>query len=226
MTSLTDELTRGQGISLKSTLVDFDMLALQQAQKDVTAKHADYICASADRLPLRAIYDAVIFANSIHMLDNDAKADALAETRRVLRPGGVLAINSAFYDGSYPEDSKPFYGRWIRRAIAEISRRRPQREKSEKVAAIDFLDAAGYRDLITSAGFRIVEMRERRVRLSQAAVRAISAYREFAKGALHATEEDADEAIAALQVTVQQAFRDLKMKYLSRKWLEIVAVKA
>jgi hypothetical protein len=69
-------------------------------------------------------------------------------------------------------------------------------------------------------------MRERRVLLSQAAVRAISSYKEFAKGALHASDEDADEASRALQVTVQQTFRDLKMKYLPRTWLEIVAVKA
>ena len=69
-------------------------------------------------------------------------------------------------------------------------------------------------------------MRERRVLLSQAAVRAISSYKEFAKGALHATDEDADEASRALQVTVQQTFHDLKMKYLPRNWLEIIAVKA
>ena len=46
--------------------------------------------------------------------------------------------------------------------------------------------------------------------LSQAAVRAISSYKEFAKGALHATDEDADEASRALQVTVQQTFHDLQ----------------
>jgi hypothetical protein len=57
-------------------------------------------------------------------------------------------------------------------------------------------------------------------------VRAISAYAEFAKGALHATDGDAAEASKVLQATVQQTFRDLKMKYLPRIWLEIIAVKA
>jgi hypothetical protein len=64
------------------------------------------------------------------------------------------------------------------------------------------------------------------VLLSQAAVRAISSYAEFAKGALHASDEDASEASRALQATVQQTFRDLNMKYLPRTWLEILAVKA
>ena len=65
-----------------------------------------------------------------------------------------------------------------------------------------------------------------RVLLSQAAVRSISSYTEFAKGALHATDGDAEEASLILQSTVQQTFRDLKMKYLPRNWLEIIAVKA
>ena len=45
-------------------------------------------------------------------------------------------------------------------------------------------------------------------------------------GALHATEEDAEEAAKALQATVRQTFHDLSMKYLPRNWLEIIAVKA
>ena len=226
MTSLADKLARAAGMELKSTLLDLDLSALQQARREVRAEHADYIYASADNLPLRGDYDAVIFANSIHLLDNEAKEKALAENRRILRDGGVLAVNTTFYDGAYPEESKPFYSRWIRRAIVEINRRLPQRLKSEKVQAMEWLPAEGYREMITFAGFRIVEMRERRVQLSQAAVRAISSYKEFAKGALHATDEDAEAAAGALQVTVQQTFRELQMKYLPRNWLEIVAVKA
>jgi ubiquinone/menaquinone biosynthesis C-methylase UbiE len=226
MTSLTDRMTRTAGIELNSTLLDFDLPALHQARKEVTAANATYLYASADRLPLSGGYDAVIFANSIHLLDGEAKEKALAENRRVLRDGGVLAVNTTFYDGAYPEESKPFYSRWIRRAIVEINRRLPQRDKSEKVQAMEFLPAQAYRELVTRAGFKIVEMRERRVLLSQAAVRAISSYKEFAKGALHATDDDAEEAAKALQATVRDTFRDLKMKYLPRTWLEIIAVKA
>jgi ubiquinone/menaquinone biosynthesis C-methylase UbiE len=225
MTNLADQQTRTAGVDLRSTLLDLDLPALTQARKEVTAKQADFVYASADSLPFTEGYDAVIFANSIHLLDDEAKVKALEESKRVLRPGGVLAVNSTFYDGAYPEESKPFYSRWIRPAIVEINRRLPNRDKSEKVQAMEWLPAQGYKDLILHAGFRILEMRERRVLLSQAAVRAISSYKEFAKGALHATDEDADEAAEALRVTVQQTFRDLKMKYLPRTWLEIIAVK-
>ena len=187
---------------------------------------AQYIYALADRLPLKGSFDAAIFANSIHLLDDEAKARALSEVHRVLEPEGVLGVNSTFYGGAYPEESKAFYSRWMRRAIAEMNQRLPNRIKSEKVQAMEWLEAEDYRSLIECNGFRVVEMRERRVGLSQAAVRAISSYKEFAKGALHATDEDAEEASRALQVTVQRTFHDLNMKLLSRNWLELIAVRA
>ncbi|HWO72332.1 MAG TPA: methyltransferase domain-containing protein [Dehalococcoidia bacterium] len=226
LTSIAYERAKAAGAKLISTLLDLDFPALVQARLDVRADKADFVYASADYIPLRQDYDAVIFANSIHLLDDNAKRKALAETWRVLRPGGVLAVNTTFYEGAYPEGSKAFYSRWIRRALVEINQRLPRRKKLEKAQAMDWLSAENYRSLIGAAGFKVLEMRERRVRLSQAAVRAISAYREFAKGALHATDDDAVEASRALQATVQQTFRELKMKYLPRSWLEIVAVKA
>jgi ubiquinone/menaquinone biosynthesis C-methylase UbiE len=226
MTSILADKAHEAGSKLSSTLLDLDLPALQQARQDVHADRADFIYASADHLPVKQGYDAVIFANSIHLLDGKSKEMALGEVNRVLKPGGVLAVNSTFYDGAYPEESKPFYSRWIRRAIVEINQRLPQRSKSGQAQAMDFLTAQRYIDMIGDAGFNVVETRERRVLLSQAAVRAISSYKEFAKGALHASDEDADEASRALQATVQQTFHDLKMKYLPRTWLEILAVKA
>ena len=226
LTSIAYDKAHEAGATLNSTLVDLDLPALQQARVDVHADRGDFIYASVDHLPLAEHYDVATFANSIHLLSNPSKEKALAECNRVLRPGGLLAINSTFYDGAYPEESKPFYSRWIRRAIVEINQRLPQRNKSGAAQAMEFLPAESYIDLIGKAGFKVVEIRERRVLLSQAAVRAISSYKEFAKGALHASDEDADEASRALQATVQQTFHDLKMKYLPRTWLEILAVKA
>ena len=225
-TSILYDKAHVSGANVNSVLLDLDLPALQQARVDVHADRADFVYASADHIPLKQSFDAAIFANSIHLLSNESKGKALAEVNRVLRPGGVLAVNSTFYDGAYPEESKPFYSRWIRRAIVEINQRLPQRSKSGAAQAMEFLLAQEYLDLIDKAGFKVVETRARRVLLSQAAVRAISSYKEFAKGALHAADEDADEASRALQATVQQTFHDLKMKYLPRNWLEIIAVKA
>lgn len=226
-TALMYERAKGAGIKLAATLLDLDLPALFQAKIEVAQDNATYVYASADSLPFGSQqYDAVFFANGLHLLDGDAKKKALRESYRVLKPGGLFAMNTTFYDGAYPEESKPFYGRWIRRSIVEINRRLPHRDKGEKVQAMEFLTAENYCDLLHEAGFKVVEWRERRVLLSQSAVRAISSYKDFAMGALHATEEDAEEAARALQATVKQTFHDLQMKYLPRTWLEIVAVKA
>jgi ubiquinone/menaquinone biosynthesis C-methylase UbiE len=226
-TALMYQRAKDAGVKLMATLLDLDLPALYQAKIEVDEKNATYVFGSADTLPFESqSYDAVFFANGLHLLDGAAKENALKESHRVLKPGGLFAMNTTFYDGAYPEESKPFYGRWIRRSIVEINQRLPGRDKGEKVQAMEFLTADDYRDLISRAGFEIVESRERRVMLSQAAVRAISSYKDFAMGALHATEKDAEDAAKALQATVRQTFHDLQMKYLPRTWLEIIAVKA
>ncbi|MFZ0216857.1 MAG: class I SAM-dependent methyltransferase [Candidatus Dormiibacterota bacterium] len=226
MTRLAWSRARTRGGEIRSVLFDLDLPALLQTRDEIPPNAVKgYVCTSADRLPFTQAFDVALFANCVHLLDSRAKVDALAETRRVLHPGGVLGMNSAFYDGAYPAESQPFYGRWIRRAVAESSRTLPRRVKADKAQARQWLSAAGYRDLVVRAGFRVLEMRERRVLLSQAAVCAISSYRDFAMGALRATEEDAREASRALRATVQQTFLDLHMTYLPHNWLEIVAVK-
>jgi ubiquinone/menaquinone biosynthesis C-methylase UbiE len=226
-TLLMYQRAKQAGVNLVATLLDLDLPALYQAKIEVDQDNATYIFGSADTLPFDSkSYDAVFFANGLHLLDGDAKKKALKESNRVLKPGGLFAMNTTFYDGAYPEESKPFYGRWIRRSIVEINQRLPHRNKGEKVQAMEFLTADNYRDLVNDAGFEILESRERRVMLSQAAVRAISSYKDFAMGALHATEEDAEAAARALQATVKQTFHELQMKALPRTWLEIVAVKA
>jgi ubiquinone/menaquinone biosynthesis C-methylase UbiE len=226
MTSVAHLGARAIGASIYSLLVDIDLSTLRQARKELPPGAVrGYVCASADCLPFAEAFDIAIFANSLHLLDDRTKVNSLAEIRRVLRRGGLLAVNTAFYEGAAPNESRPFYGRWIRRSIAEFNQTMPQRKKSERVQAARALPATDYTQLIACAGFQMLEVRERRVLLSQAAVRAISSYRDFAMGALRAIDEDADAASRALRASVQPTFRDLQMKYLPRKWLEIIAVK-
>jgi ubiquinone/menaquinone biosynthesis C-methylase UbiE len=226
MTNIAFEQAEATGVKLLPTLLDLDRPALQQAEIELNPHQAEYVYATGDILPIASnSYDALVFANGLHMLDDDAKDRAMKEGFRVLKPGGILAVNSTFYDGAYPESSKAFYSRWIRRAIMEINQRLPRRDKAEKVEAIKWLNPTEYRDMITGAGFKILETRERRVNLSQSSVKAISSYKEFAKGALHATDDDALQASLALQASVKLAFKDLKMKFLPRNWLEVIAAK-
>ena len=212
-------------VALLPTLLDIDRSVLSLARQETNLGGAWFTCASVDALPFDQAFDGAILGNAIHLLDDSTRESALNEIWRVLRPGGLFGFNTTFYGGAYPIESRPFYLAWMRRAIAELNERRPKRIKSERVQAMEWLSAEGYQRLVEYHGFRVVEMRERRVRATQAAVRAISSYTEFAKGALRATDADADEASNVLQATIRATFRQLHMKTLPRNWLEIVAVR-
>jgi len=50
------------------------------------------------------------------------KASLLAQLRQKLRPGGVLAINTSFFDGSHPPQTGEFYRRWMMRSLRILKR--------------------------------------------------------------------------------------------------------
>jgi ubiquinone/menaquinone biosynthesis C-methylase UbiE len=226
VSSLAIARSHAAGIEIRPTLLDIDLSVLAKARRELESGRAGFLCGAADHLPLDQGFDAAILGNAMHLLSDPSKEAALKEIWRVLRPGGLFAFNTTFYSGAYPEESRPFYLAWMRRAIAALNQRLPERVKSERVQAMEWLGAEGYQRLVECHGFRVIEVRERRVRATQAAVRAISSYKEFAKGALRATDEDAEEASKALQATLQATFRQLHMRTLPRNWLEIVALKA
>ncbi len=226
MTQLAHSRAGATHVEIDSVLLDIDLPTLARTRDEHPRPAAKgYVGASADSLPFGEGFDLAILANSIHLLSAEGKVKSLAEAWRVLRPRGVLGINSAFYDGAYPRDSLPFYSRWMRRAVAKMSRSRPNRKKASQAQARQWLSAADYESLVTSVGFRVREVRERQVLLNAAALRAISNYKEFAMGALHATEEDSFEACKALESTVGHALCDVGLKSLPHNWLEIIAIK-
>jgi SAM-dependent methyltransferase len=78
-------------------LLHIDLPALGQARKEIQREAVGgWVCASADRLLFSEAFDLAVFANSLHMLDSQAKVDPPAEAKHVLRPGGLLLVNSAF----------------------------------------------------------------------------------------------------------------------------------
>ncbi|WP_349270555.1 2-methoxy-6-polyprenyl-1,4-benzoquinol methylase, mitochondrial [Mycolicibacterium parafortuitum] len=75
------------------TAVDPDPRALGRARRKVGAGRVRFETAYAQRLPFPdASFDRVVSSLMLHHLDEDVKAGALAEARRVLKPGGLLHI--------------------------------------------------------------------------------------------------------------------------------------
>ena len=67
--------------------------------------------------------DMVVYCNSIHYVDD--KIDLLRKIRKRLKPGGVLAINTSFFDGSHPQETEDFYRRWMMRSLRSKCSTRP-----------------------------------------------------------------------------------------------------
>ncbi|MBI4236285.1 MAG: methyltransferase domain-containing protein, partial [Chloroflexi bacterium] len=143
--------------------VDLSAQALHQARQDyanVRDAIVQFVEARAEELSrvVRQTMDAVILCNAIHLMSN--KAEVIQEISRTLRPGGVFAFNTAFYLGSQPPETEAFYRRWMLRAIRILrSEHQMALDRSIKVMARQQLTPAEYRDLLTSAGLRVVQER-------------------------------------------------------------------
>lgn len=217
---------RGLGIEPSIVCIDFDIEALKTARANFANDRAAMIAGRAQNLPVRGQFDLVFFCNSIHMLDHEDKAAALGEINRVLRPGGHLVLSTSYYDGCYPEETKRFYLNWVKKALSNLSSKNPNRERGERVAAMDWLNAEQYAELLERSGFRIAGLKHRKATLSLRTFGAISEYKDFAMGALRAVEKDSKAASQALKDAILPAFRASGLRRVSRNWLEIVAQKA
>jgi ubiquinone/menaquinone biosynthesis C-methylase UbiE len=168
--------------------------------------------------------DAVFFCNAIHLCQD--KHQVLKEVSRSLRDQGIFAFNSTFYDGAQPEDTFPFYTLWIRKAMRSFREQYPEmkREKEEKTQARIQLSVDDYTDLLSQEGFAVQHLEVSPVELPQEGFEGISEYELFAKGALPGVPIGI--AIECLKRGVVEAFEEMKLKSVTRNWLQVVAVKA
>lgn len=101
----------GTGASLRHALskgaaklvgVDLDRMILH-AKEASLGMPIDYFSATAEALPFEDVaFDGILAVNSIHHWNDRAKG--LSEARRVLKPGGWIAIGGEGFDeGSLPD---------------------------------------------------------------------------------------------------------------------------
>jgi ubiquinone/menaquinone biosynthesis C-methylase UbiE len=165
--------------------------------------------------------DAVFFFNAIHLLPD--KDEAVATITRVLRPGGCLAINSAFYSGTYAEGTERFYHLWTRRALGWLREHYPSVRPSHhgKTVAMQWLSPEEYIAVLERQGLEVQLTQEERVQMPLRAWQDIGRYWLFIEGALPGVPvpigADALEAAAA------QAFAELQLGAVPRNWLQLVA---
>lgn len=172
--------------------------------------------------------DAVIIGNAIHNFEDKRKA--INEVRQVIKPEGMLAFNSTFFDGAIPPEEEQFYFQWIRRAMKlavvkmrELGLDRPK-SSDQKNQARQQLTQEAYENLLILDGFRVVSIRKIPVDVPLEGFEKISQDPDFLEGSLPNVPEDV--ATQSLTQAVREVFREMSKTCAIRNWLEVVAAKA
>jgi ubiquinone/menaquinone biosynthesis C-methylase UbiE len=167
--------------------------------------------------------DAAFFCNAIHLIPD--KLSAFKQMAAILAPGGVLACNTAFYDGTNLEDTVRFSRLWIRRAVGWLRKERPEVRLSRdaKVTAMQWLPPEEYTSLLEQSGMSDVDVTQERVTMTLDGIRDLGHYWLFVEGALPGAPLTI--GAAALGSTVYEVGQELGMTGVPRMWLQIVAVK-
>ena len=189
----------------------------------------ELVHASAEHLDLpQHSVDVAVWGNGIHYLDPDGQERALRGIRRVVKPGGWFVFNTAFYAGSRPPDTVPFYRAQVRRAVEYLRIWGvPRQGREARPEASGFLPCAHYEELLQRLGFALVEVRETAARIYRNAWEHISGFQQYAAGALHGYDPEA--AAAAMRKAVQPALEEHGARdesgtpYVLRHWLGFIA---
>jgi hypothetical protein len=190
----------------------------------VMGAKADFFPGDADVLTSIVQYvDAAFFCNAIHLIIDELLA--FQQVAAVLAPGGILACNSAFYNGTNLDESYRFSRLWIRRAVGWLHTNHPEVRLSReaKAKARQWLSPDDYISLLNQSGFNSVDTVEERIAMPLESLIDLGHYWLFIEGAL----PGAPLAIGAeaLGSTVYDVAQELNMTYLPRMWLQIVAAK-
>jgi ubiquinone/menaquinone biosynthesis C-methylase UbiE len=205
--------------------VDLSSSALKQAKEDLeNAKAAmvQFIQGRAEHLSqlVRESVDAVVFCNAIHLVTD--KTRLAGEVFNTLGSGGVFAFNTSFFEGGHTPGSEQWYRRWMMRSLRILrSEYGLSPVKAEKVEARQHLTADQYAQLLKEGGFQIKEQRISTIQVPLEGWVLISQFEDWIRGVMPGVP--LREGSAALQKGATQVFEEMKVSFIPRNWLEIVA---
>ena len=184
--------------------IDPSPTAIEKARAAISSKFAEFVQGSAEWLSkLVKSADTVVFLNAIHLTRD--KTSVLREIRRVLKPGGLLAFNSTFFNGAYVEGTSGFWRRWIVRSVQALREKGIDVQHNGHAAAMEWLTAEQYGEACMTAQ----------------SLADIGRFSLFIEGALPGVP--LEEGSEALQTGLARTLDELKMNEVPRYWLEVVA---
>ena len=222
LTAVLVEELRGRGVPATISGIDPSASALAVAQRQLTdASRLRFLRGDVSAMTPLAPVDAVFFCNAIHLVpDKDHVLERISQT---LAPGGVLAMNSAFFAGAYAPGTERFYRLWTARALRRLRQTHPEVRLSRgaRAPAMDWRSPEGYELLLRRHGFEVLTCAMDEAQMSLQSIQDIGRYRLFIEGALPGVPLDA--GADALGYGAADAFRELGLDILPRRWLQLVA---
>ena len=207
--------------------IDHSAAALKQAMeelKDVRNAAIQFVQSQVENASesVKESVDTVIFCNAIHYVPD--KAALVTDISKTLKPGGKFAFNTTFYEGAHLPETLHFYRKWMLKASRFLRREyglSPVRSK--KVEARKQLTPEEYRGLVEDNGFRVTRQEIETVQFTMDGFLDISTFEDFIDGVMPGVP--LDKASVALKAGVTQTFEELKVDYIPRNWLDVVAVR-
>ncbi len=207
--------------------IDMSSVALREAMNqlgNVRDVALQFIQSRVEQLSenVRERVDSVIFCNGIHMIPD--KSALLSQVSASLKPGGVFAFNTSFFQGAIPPETEQFYRRWMFGSIRVLRARHGLMPKNDKVESRRQLTPEQYAELLAQHNFSVSRQILLPTPMSLPGFLAISEYEEFIDGAMPGVPLEAGRE--ALQEGARRAFADLGLVSVPRNWLTVVAVRS
>jgi len=172
---------------------------------------------------LKEKVDLVVLCNAIHYLDD--KELVIKDVMKILKPNGKFAFNSSFFDGAHPEDTLAFYRKWMFKAMKILVKDYKLRPvKSEKIESRVQLNPVQYKNVLENCGMKIISTKIRTVQVPIEGWLDISSFKDFIEGVMPGVKLEI--ASEALQRGIKETFEELKITFVNRNWMEIIAVKS
>ncbi|KPK56261.1 MAG: hypothetical protein AMS21_12845 [Gemmatimonas sp. SG8_38_2] len=225
ITALILERIRGARDAMVIGL-DMSATAIREAGEKVAGVRdavVDFVQARAEEMSesIKRAVDAVVFCNGIHYIED--KPGLMTEVYKTLKPGGVFAFNTGFFDGALPPETVKYYRRWMMKALRKLKKEYNLRPEHSKVESRMQLTADEYIELLRAEGFEIKSKEIYPGRVTEQGWIDLSRFSDFATGALPgiplATASD------VLVESLKETFAELEEKAWPRNWLTVVAAR-
>ena len=224
---ITDKLSDINSVNSSIVAVDSSEISLNEAKANLRSVSDTMITFVQSRYEefsskIKDKVDLVVLCNAIHYLDD--KELVIKDVMKILKPGGRFVFNSSFFDGAHPEHTLGFYRKWMFKAMRILTKEHKTRPvKADKIESRVQLNPNQYKDVLENCGMEIINTKIREVNVPLDGWLDISGFKDFIEGVMPGV--NLDIASKSLQQAVKDTFEEMKLTFVQRNWMEIVAAK-